>query len=288
MNDIPVCIIGFNEIDALRECIPNLIEFGVKRIKFYDGPFVDFPSEVDYSTDGTLEYLREFEQVEIIHCGRMNHMDKQNLRFTDNGIEDYILIIDCDEMVRGNYDEFEYCLKRVSQKYIYPCFNIPLSDMDMYYTDRQFAARIFKNPGNWKVKDRHWFFYYNDSRIEVQKCPVIGGIMILHDSSVRPSFREDQMKTFQKVYTPKEEKEWLQANNLDLPQNGIRCSPCGCSIGYAYYFDTDLIPPKQMAREINIRCIKHAGNSNNKKCGKCSSQSVGYYCKSCNSRDNIK
>ena len=260
MNDIPVCIIGFNEVDALKECIPNLIASGFKRIKFYDGPFEDFPSKEDYSTDGTLEYLRRVypEEVEIIPCGRMNHIDKQNFRFRDNHNEEYIIIVDCDEMVRGNYEEFEYCLNRISRKYDYPCYNIPFTDLDGYYTNRQFAVRLFKDPGNWRVKEKHWFFYYKDSRVNVNKCPLIGGIQLLHDSSVRPLFREEQMKEFQKVYTPNEDKLWLKINNLYLPDNGIRCYPCGCTVGYAYYYDMD---KKKKAREINLSCKTHSNTN---------------------------
>lgn len=260
--DIPVTIIGFNELEALKQCIPRLLDFGVKRIKFYDGPFIDFPIDCDYSTDGTLEYLKEIEQVQIIPCGRMSHMDKQNFRFRDNNKEEYIIIVDCDEMTYGSYDMFRYCLDKISEKYVYPCFNIPFTDLDMYYTDRQFAIRIFKDPGNWRVKDKHWFFEYKKSRVDVSKCPLIGGIQLLHDSSVRPSWREDMMKEFQKVYTPKEDMLWLKINNLDLPNNGIRCYPCGCTIGYAYYYD-DSIPPVKKAREINMSCKIHSNKINN-------------------------
>ncbi len=251
-----ISIIGFNEVDALKKCIPNLLKFGAKQIRFYDGPFTEYQSEYDYSTDGTLEYLTSIPEVKIIKCGRMRHIEKQNKRFEDSKDEDYILIVDCDEMVHGNYESFEYCLKKISDKYIFPCFNIPFSDLDMHYSGRYSIPRIFKNPANWKVKDKHWFFYYDNTRIDVQQCPIIGGMMILHDSSVRPTYREDKMKDFQKVYTPKEDKDWLVKNDLYIPKNGITCYPCGCTIGYAYYH-TDEQPPKRMARDINIRCANH-------------------------------
>ena len=91
---IPVAIKGFNEIDALKVTIPQLIAIGVKEIVFFDGPFTEFKSEKDYSTDGTLEYLQNFDEITIIPCGRMNLMDKENKVFEVMASFNNVMILD--------------------------------------------------------------------------------------------------------------------------------------------------------------------------------------------------
>ena len=70
--NIKVGIIGFNEIDALKTLIPSLKKAKVptEDIVFFDGPFVEFKHDKDYSTDGTLEYLKQ-EGIKIEPCGEM-------------------------------------------------------------------------------------------------------------------------------------------------------------------------------------------------------------------------
>lgn len=259
MIEPKVIIIGFNEVDALKTCIPSLLESGVPKedIYFFDGPFPEFPHEYDYSTDGTLDYLKE-QGIKVVACGEMTHMDKQNYRFEYFKDETALFYVDCDETIVGDWKKFCEALTKVRSKYPFQTFGVTFCDMDMYYTDRSYRGRIFLDAKNWNVKGRHWHFYYKGNRVDLGNPYVVGGIQVFHDSSCRPKTREQQMVSFQKVYTPKEQKMHLQKQGLDLPPDKVQCHPCGCTIGYVFFYEMRDGKAERRGREINIRCRNHS------------------------------
>jgi len=256
-----VIIIGFNEVDALKKCVPSLLESGVPKedIYFFDGPFPEFPHEYDYSTDGTLDYLKE-QGITVVPCGEMAHMEKQNYRFKYFEKEDQqtaLFYIDCDETIKGDWDIFCDILTKIQEEYHLQVFATPFCDIDKYYNNRSFRARVFLDPYNWEVKDRHWFFHYKRKKIDMGRAYVIGGLQIFHNSSCRPGWREEQMKDFQKVYTPKEEAEHLKSAGMDLPPDKVQCYPCGCTMGYVFFYQKRNGKMEKRGRGIDLRCNEH-------------------------------
>lgn len=275
-----VAIMGFNEIHALKRLIPNLKSIGVPddRIIFFDGPFEDFKSDKTYSTDGTLEYLQE-NNIKVVACGRMKHMEKQTYRFKYFKDSESLLILDCDEYLTGDWNEFCKTFELVRSKYNFPVYKIISTDMDMYYTHVTERPRLFTDPQNWEVRDRHWFFYYKGQRQDYKISQIIGSLHSFHDSSIRPSWREEQMKNFQNIYTEKEQKEHLTSIDLYLPKDRVQCNPCGCTFGYVYYYGEKNGKVQKLARSIDVHCKKHH-EQKKMVCEKCHGTSIK--CVRCN------
>lgn len=278
---------GFNDIHALTRLYESLKSIGVpdKKIHYFDGPFLEFPSELDYSDDGTLEFLAETE-VDVINCGRLSHMDKQNKRFEHLREKEVILHFDCDEYVMGDWVSFCNALEKVREIQQRISYNIPWTDINKQYTGVLLRGRLFFDIKNLTVRGKHWHFYHEGRLLDSTKAPAVGGIHIFHDSSIRSNYREEQMAQFQKDYSPKEESEYCKANYIELPSNQIKCYPCGCTSGYAYYIELDPKPIKK-GRWIDLRCKTHGGGNKPKKCGSCGSTRIEAFCGNCHTKNNL-
>ena len=259
---IPVAIKGFNELDALQTTISYLIVNGVDRIVFFDGPFEDFAPELPpISTDGTLEYLKQFSEVEIVPCGRMSLMDKETRLFQYFTKEQCVLILDCDEVLKGDWFTFNQIYNLIKVKYPQLFYSIAFTDMDMHYTTRTNAVRLFLDPGNWSVSGQHWHYKYKGERVNLEKPRILGGVHLFHDSSLRPKYREEQMNKFQQVYQPKEDELYYKENGIESNKDdNVMCEECGCTHGIIFYTHKPNDPSAtgtRMARYIDIRCEKH-------------------------------
>ncbi len=88
----------------LKDCIES-IQNKVDRIIAVDGRYKDFPSDSNYSRDGTIQYLKNFGRTEIIMASGYDEVEKRNkyLELLNDG--DICLNIDSDEVLVGDIPE---------------------------------------------------------------------------------------------------------------------------------------------------------------------------------------
>ncbi|MCL5290917.1 MAG: glycosyltransferase [Actinobacteria bacterium] len=92
--------IFYNEREMLPGCLETLDD--VDEIVLVDGAYADFPYEVPWSTDGTLEWIKERQKIDtrirLIECKTAwaDEVEKRSAYFT-GGEGDWYLIIDADE-----------------------------------------------------------------------------------------------------------------------------------------------------------------------------------------------
>jgi len=94
------CIITYNDWPLIKECVESVIG-KVDKIIIVDGRYKDFPGEENISTDGTLEYLKGFPNIEILFTYGLDEVAKRNyyLYFMQDG--DIVLNLDADEILVG-------------------------------------------------------------------------------------------------------------------------------------------------------------------------------------------
>lgn len=97
--------ITYNDFPLIQNCIESVYDF-VDEIVIVDGRYVDFPGESDFSTDGTLEYLKSIDKVNLILAPGLQEIEKRNLYLT--GSEgDWYLMLDADETWEGPPPQLE-------------------------------------------------------------------------------------------------------------------------------------------------------------------------------------
>lgn len=255
MTKACVGILFYNDIDGLNRLIPSLMRIGVSYydIIAFDGPFDLFDHMgKDKSTDGSREFLEKIG-VKIIDCGICTHIEKTNKRF--QGVAelgyDTMLVVDCDEYVLGSWGDMLKHLEMCQSKMKYYTYASPFMDLDGFYHERALHQRIFLDPKNLYYQGAHWWvFHKSDPMMQVSRW-ILGCILIVHDSKVRPKYREDQMKDFQEKHFKTEE----DLENIIPNQPSLHKQPCGCMHGYYKYQKPGENTYKM--KDISIRCPKH-------------------------------
>jgi hypothetical protein len=156
---IAVGLIFFNDIDSLKRCIPTL---KVDKIYAVDGRFKNFNSDKPLSTDGSREYLKKFKNIKIIDAPDLEEVDKRNI-YLKECQEEFLLRIDSDEWVEGNWSQFREEIMTVVKKENGPGYCLWMNDLERNDQHWQYVAYL--NPQKMKYKYRHDWFEFDGKRI---------------------------------------------------------------------------------------------------------------------------
>jgi hypothetical protein len=154
----------------IKDCIESLYD-KVDRIVAVDGRYLDFPGTCDWSTDGTLEYLKSLDRVQVI-IATASEVDKRN-RYLEELLDgDIVLNLDSDEILKGNIPELETDFGIID-----------LADgHSKHVQDR--ATRFFKYRTGMEYKNVHYTLYYNGRQINNLK------------KVISPDFSSQKIKEF--------------------------------------------------------------------------------------------
>jgi len=101
---IVACIITYNDIETIKDCIGS-IENKVDKIIVVDGKFRDFPGSSKLSNgyaDGYLFDLQCRRKIELIRAPNYHEVEKRNLYLSCLQDDDICLNLDADEILVGN------------------------------------------------------------------------------------------------------------------------------------------------------------------------------------------
>lgn len=250
-----VGILFYNDVHGLRNLIPSLLRIKVplEDIFTVDGPFDMFEHEgQDKSTDGSREYLESIG-VKIYDTGICTHVDKTNYRLKKAAELGYdsLFVVDADEFVLGSWPDFLTHLRLCRDRHPWYTYATSFMDLDMFYEMRDLHQRVFIDPGNMYYKGAHWWLFHK-SDPEMQSTHwVVGAIAIIHNSSIRPGRREEQMERFADKLV--EEEKVFEAMETNKPTLTIK--DCGCIDGY--YKTHKFTDNYYIIKDISSRCPEH-------------------------------
>lgn len=90
----------------IKDCVESIYD-QVDRIIAVDGKYRDFPAGNWYSTDGTIEYLSEWDKIELLFAANLFEADKRNVYMDMLQEGDTVLVLDADEVVEGKLKKLE-------------------------------------------------------------------------------------------------------------------------------------------------------------------------------------
>ncbi len=101
------CIVFYNDMPLLKDCIDSLYS-KVDKIIAVDGRYKDFPVvDKDYSTDGSLEYLKDLDKIKLVITSNLTEVEKRNKYLEPLNDGDIVLNLDADEVLKGNIPQLK-------------------------------------------------------------------------------------------------------------------------------------------------------------------------------------
>lgn len=226
----------FNDYDALKRLTQNLFELGLSGI-FVDGPFPKFPHTSDKSTDGSRELIESFDNTILLDAGVNYIPTKFNMaasKAVENSAE-FMLVIGSDEYIEGDI----YSLYK-NANLDKPINKVPFKE----HTDSKWnrpvteLPRLITKPKEIRLKEGeiHWLYFHNGNVIVTTYFPLAEGIVIHHDDSIRPSWRNKQMEKYQDKNHWREQalRKKYRSEILSFPypptmsKSGGKYFSCGC------------------------------------------------------------
>lgn len=198
-DEIYVIVPHYEDLTGVQKLIPNLLSHGIKKIGIYDGPFVTFRGGTgnDISSDGSLGYLDNIKEVEIIKMGRCwmeQKLTRAFARAADLGFK-YAMLLGCDEWLAGDFGKFWISTDKVNVA------GMPFREHhvdNMYNRNVVLMHRFFINPGELETKTSHFEYFAKNTGERVKHATVTSGsITIHHNDEIRDPKRNKDMETFQ-------------------------------------------------------------------------------------------
>lgn len=227
----------FNDYSALVRLTKTNHELGLTGI-FIDGPFPTFPHTSDKSTDGSRELIEKFDNTVLLDAGENYIPHKFNMAM-EKAIElgaKYVITIGSDEWIEGdvlsliNNIKFDKPINKVTFME-----HKPKSKWNREVTE---LPRLIVDPRSIRLKENevHWLYWYNGTLIVTTYFPLAEGIVIHHDDSIRPSWRNQQMEEYQNENYWREQKiistYRSEIINYNYPpvesKSGGQYYSCGC------------------------------------------------------------
>lgn len=203
-------VVAFNDIHTVRRMLASLIDFDY--IIVCEGKYDVNPFGESHSTDGTLEILKRHPKVVIIDVAGMRQSDARNL-YIQKAIElgcDHLLVIECDEYVTGDMQEFRDNLpahgesgpyKTVYTTYMHYVPNHVVESPRFFYGLQHF--RYGQTHSTYIIDGEEWFARNG----ETQRASLVKGIMVNHDELPRTKEEQDKALIFQMHLAVQEKQE---------------------------------------------------------------------------------
>ena len=108
----------FNGLESIKRSLPSFID-GVDVVFAIDGKYTGNPNPNDYSTDGSTEYLKQFDKVIFDKFVGYEYEKRQRyVKLCEQYKCDYLFIIDTDEyVVKADWDLFRKNMLEMTEQY---------------------------------------------------------------------------------------------------------------------------------------------------------------------------
>lgn len=190
---ITACIVFYNDRDLLEKCL-NSLQGKVDRIVLVDGAYEDFPHEIPWSTDGSVELAKQYGTVVETSVPWKTEVDKRNFYLQFVPDDEYFLVIDTDEELCSSIEPEGKGLNVI----IEPDGGKPYS-----------WPRVFKKTPGWHYYKTHMTYKDNEGLVYWNNFKT-SQILIKHHQN-RSEERKQQKEIFRKKLNELElkDREWI-------------------------------------------------------------------------------
>lgn len=203
-------VVAFNDYPLIERMLDSLVDFD--HVIICEGKYDINPFGMDHSTDGTLEIIYKYPNVHILDCAGMRQSDVRNM-YIEKAIElgcDHLLVIECDEYLTGDMQEFRDNLPTHGQsgpdKTVYTTFmnyypNHIVKSPRFFYGLKHF--RYGQTHSTYIIDGETWFAR-NGNTIQCSNLP---GILVNHDELPRTEEQQNKALYYQMKLAVQEKQE---------------------------------------------------------------------------------
>jgi len=186
-------IITYNDWPLIKDCVESIID-KVDKIIAVDGAYDDFPCDINYSTDGTLEYLDSLDKIELIIAPGLAEVAKRNKYLEPLADGNTVLNIDADEVLIGEIPALKTDIGKVDWQ-----------DGHSKHVQRR-VTKLFRYRTGLRYLHCHYTLYYNGQIVNklhevINKdftSELIEDFYILHNWHLRDSLRKHNKSIYYK------------------------------------------------------------------------------------------
>jgi hypothetical protein len=243
----------FQDVDALKRRVKNNHDLGLVGL-YYDGPFIGYPHEETYSTDGSRDIIQKYPNQLLFDVGKGTDTSKKMNHALHVAVKmgfDSFLTLGSDEWIEGDVYSF---YKNINWEF--PINNVPFIEYQpkMKY-NRQTGAlpRLITMPMFVRLRETHWVHFFNDKPYVKEESPLTRGITIYHDDSIRTLERNQIMEKYQD-WNVEREKKIIREKYMSMILKG-NYPPVKSKHGIVYYSCGCI---NKAGQWFNV-CLKHRG-----------------------------
>ncbi|MHB0976806.1 MAG: glycosyltransferase family 2 protein [Candidatus Aquicultorales bacterium] len=161
------CVSCFNDDNLLPGCIETL--GGFDEIVLVDGAYAGYPHTVPWSTDGTLEWIRELQgrdqRIRLIECEKAwkDEIEKRSAYFVGE-TGDWYFQIDADERLVSSEETPVENLKRYLETYPFDSLLVDVETRPSTVSLERYA-RIFRHLPGMRYEMTHFFVVADEKRV---------------------------------------------------------------------------------------------------------------------------
>lgn len=183
-------LITYNDMPHIKTTIESIYD-KVDMIVAVDGRFLDFPSNADCSTDGTIEYLRSLDKVSLVIAEGKTEVEKRNL-YLVGSVGDWYLHLDADEEWVGDVKwepDVDMMISTLRRKK-------PKQFMDRIRLFRHVEGLHYDKKHYWLFDSHQRTFAILDKPGQGYKAGRHDGVKIIHHEDVRTPERMSEKKQY--------------------------------------------------------------------------------------------
>ena len=186
----------YNDCQTIRRCVES-VPFADEVVAI-DGRYIDFPGTENYSTDGTLEYLRSLPNSRVVLMKDAYEIDKRNAYLAYNEPGDWCLHLDADEEWTGGLELPDADMGIVRLRRSRP----------QHYMNR---VRLFRDPGSLRYEGKHYWLRDGDRTFALLEKPgdnytsaLLPNNLIIHHEDDRLPERRMAKRKYYRILSKRE------------------------------------------------------------------------------------
>lgn len=211
MSEIAALIGFYQDRIAAERLLKNLDQYDIESF-WCDSRVEGFHqyNNSDYSTDGLQEIIQSYRNTHLYSLGLSKHGQSMNLLLKQASNYKYTITLGCDEYLEGDLNIFEDALDRFDFKEPMK-LRLPITEHGSGKSHGgRIAERIVYLPRYVFLKDVHYVYFHNYFGYDKPmgsthwQSPLVLGLTIHHDDTIRDELRNTRMDEYQEAQKKRE------------------------------------------------------------------------------------
>ena len=159
-------------------------------MRYFSGKFEGFQSDKTKDPGIVYDLVKEYKFADIVHLDSKPALEMLNSKLQLMKDYEFALNLDTDEILEGNWQDFEDSMKISKQKYPNDkLLSVPFEDKTGIY-EFEWLHKLYYMPETLEFRFAHMWFFDKITNKKIEPNHGLRGIKIIQDDFPRPDWRE--------------------------------------------------------------------------------------------------